>query len=66
MKDQGLLLLAGIVAAGAAWAFWRYIGEYGALVIQTIVIISLFADNYRLRRILREHGLAHKERSWKE
>lgn len=57
MKDKVLLLFASIVASVMAWGFWRYTEEYGFLIIQTIVLLSLFADNYRLRRMLRKHNI---------
>ncbi|WP_137174596.1 hypothetical protein [Massilia sp. HP4] len=51
-KDRALLLLAGLVAAGAAWAFWRYLGANAFVVLTTITLIALWLDNRRLRRQL--------------
>ena len=51
-KDRSLLLLTGLVAAGAAWAFWRYLGENGFVVLTIIAMVTLRLDNRRLRRQL--------------
>ena len=49
-KDRSLLLLTGLVAVGAAWAFWRYLGENGFVVLTIIAMVTLWLDNRRLRR----------------
>ena len=51
-KDCALLLLTGLSAAGAAWAFWRYLGANAFVVLTTITLIALWLDNRRLRRWL--------------
>ena len=61
MKDGTQLLLAGAVVSIVVWGFWRYTGEYGFLIMQAIVLFSLFADNYRLRKILRKHNISLPE-----
>lgn len=53
MKDAIALLLAGLVAAGAAWLFWHWLGEQGASVLLMLMLIVVSADNLRLRRLLR-------------
>lgn len=51
-KDRALLLLTGLVAAGAAWAFWRYPGKNAFAALTIIAIVTLWLDNRRLRRQL--------------
>ncbi|MDY0975237.1 hypothetical protein SOM61_09695 [Massilia sp. CFBP9012] len=51
-KDRSLLLLTGLVAAGAAWAFWHYLGKNAFAVLTIIAIVTLSFDNRRLRRQL--------------
>ena len=50
LKDGSLLLLTGIVAAVAAWAFWRYLGDNALAVLPAVVIVALWLDNRRMRR----------------
>lgn len=52
IKDRSLLLLAGLILAAAAWAFWHYLGENAFAVLMTITLIALWIDNRRLRRQL--------------
>jgi hypothetical protein len=54
VKDQMGLLLAGIVCALLAAAFWRWLGADGWNVIGIIAIVSLAVENRRLRRELRQ------------
>ncbi len=65
MKSEVLFLVFGVAAAGAAWAFWYSLGDYGALVLLSIAVLSLLADNRRLRKSLREKGAGHEERNQK-
>jgi len=65
MKDRALLLIVGVVAAGFSWMLWHYSGEYGSLILMTIAVVSLLVDNQRLRKTLRENGLADKGLSWR-
>lgn len=60
MKDNALLLIIGVVAAGLSWVFWRYAGENGSLILMAIAVVSLLVDNRRLRKILRENGLGKR------
>jgi hypothetical protein len=53
MKDRVALLLAGLIASGFAWAFWHYLGARAFDVLSTLVMVTLVADNIRLRRKLR-------------
>jgi hypothetical protein len=54
MKDSLLLLAAGTGASVVAWAFWHYLGSDGFSVLNIIFVIYISADNFRLRRQLRE------------
>ena len=54
MKDDLLLILTALVCAGGAWAFWHYLGAQALGALSTIALIALAADNYRLRRRLRQ------------
>ena len=54
MKDQFALLIAGIVCAGAAWAFWRYFGAEAANMLGIVFMLCLALENRRLRQKLRE------------
>ncbi|HWW70267.1 MAG TPA: hypothetical protein VN089_10030 [Duganella sp.] len=55
MKDDLLLILTALVCAAGAWAFWHYLGEQALGALSTIALIALAADNYRLRRRLRQN-----------
>ena len=54
MKDELLLILTALACAGGAWAFWHYLGEQALGALSAIALIALAADNYRLRRRLRQ------------
>jgi hypothetical protein len=54
MKDSLLLLATGAGASVVAWAFWHYLGSDGFSVLNIIFVIYISADNFRLRRQLRE------------
>jgi hypothetical protein len=54
MRDDLVLILTALVCAGFAWAFWHYLGEQGLGALTVIALIALAADNYRLRRRLRD------------
>lgn len=61
MKQGGLrvgvlLLVSGLIAAGAAWAFWHYLGENAFPVLMTVVIVAQFLENRRLRQRLKHHA----------
>ena len=54
MKDSIHLLFVGAVLAVAAWTLWHY-GAHEALdTVSTIALVTVIADNVRLRRALRE------------
>jgi hypothetical protein len=54
MKDSLALFLAGVAAAGFAWAFWYYLGENGMQVLTTGMLVLATLDNIRLRRVLKK------------
>lgn len=56
--DRIALLLAGLVASAAAWAFWHYAGENAVYAFPGIVFLLLYADNKQMRRRLRRAGLS--------
>ncbi len=55
--DRGLLALTAFVLAGAAWATIHYLGESYFSVSTTVLIVVLLAENWRLHKLLREHGI---------
>jgi membrane protease YdiL (CAAX protease family) len=55
IKDSLLLLVTGIVCSGLAWAFWHYLGNEALSMIVTLSFAATAADNFRLRRRLREY-----------
>jgi hypothetical protein len=58
--DRALLLLTALVLAGAAWATIHYLGESYFSVSTTVAIVVLLAENWRLHKLLREHGISTK------
>ncbi|MES2127106.1 MAG: hypothetical protein V4463_07530 [Pseudomonadota bacterium] len=52
MNDQVRLLMAAIVVAIAAWSFWHYLGTDALNVFSIVALVSVAADNVRLRRKL--------------
>ena len=56
--DRGLLALTAFVLAGAAWATIHYLGESYLSVSTTVLIVVLLAENWRLHKLLREHGIS--------
>lgn len=54
MKDDVMLVLTALACAGGGWAFWHYLGAQALGALSTIALIALAADNYRLRRRLRQ------------
>lgn len=60
--DRIALILTAVACALGAWAFYRYAGEWSGAVIMTIVIVGLFTENHRLRKLLAEHGIEFRPR----
>jgi hypothetical protein len=59
MKDRVFLVLAALIVAAAAWSFWHYLGADAwpvLLLLLLLALVSVSADNYRLRRLLRRSG----------
>ena len=54
MLDKVYLLIAGIVAAAGAWAFFRFAGDSAFEILSTIAIVVGALDNARLRKELAE------------
>lgn len=54
MKDAPLLLATGVGCSLAAWAFWHYLGNNAFGALNTLFLVVAVADNFRLRRQLRE------------
>jgi hypothetical protein len=50
MKDQIALLVAGLLVAGSAAAYFRFFGEAGIWIIVCISMTTLMVDNRNLRR----------------
>lgn len=55
--DRALLVLTALVLAVAAWATIHYLGESYFSVSTTVLIVVLLAENWRLHKLLREHGI---------
>jgi len=53
MRDQILLILCAFGCAAAAWAFWHYLDTHAVGMLALIALLSVVADNLRLRRKLR-------------
>lgn len=53
MSDQVLLFVLAITVAAASWAFWHFLGENAFTVLSTLILVSVVADNIRLRRKLK-------------
>lgn len=65
MKDGLMLLIAGLVCAGGAALFFRFFGSEAFTVIMLVTLVSVLADNARLRRRLREMGAKPEgKRTW--
>lgn len=54
MKDRLLLVIAAVVFATGAWAFWHFLSDDAFAAITLVALVGVVADNHRLRRKLRE------------
>ena len=57
LLDRLLLIVTAVALGAAAWAFYRFTGEWAAPILLTVTFISLIADNFRLRKLLRDNGI---------
>lgn len=65
MKEGILLLLTGLLCAGAAALFFRLFGNDALNIIFLLTMIAALADNARLRRRLRALGAKPQgKRTW--
>ncbi|MBV6321767.1 hypothetical protein [Duganella violaceipulchra] len=65
MKDGLMLLIVGLFCAGGAALFYRFFGNEAFSVIMLVTLVSVLADNARLRRRLREMGAKPEgKRTW--
>jgi len=62
--DKILLLVVGVVGAAGSWVLLAYSGKWFFLVCTLIAFLSLFSENDRLRRLLREHGIDPKRKRY--
>jgi len=53
MKDSIFLVVAASVVAVLAWGFWHNLGTDGFALLNTIALVALAGDNFRLRRQLK-------------
>jgi hypothetical protein len=53
MKDSLMLLVTGVACSLLAWAFWHYLGNDAIGTLNTVALVGVVADNFRLRRQLR-------------
>lgn len=56
MKDSLLLLATGAGVSLVSWAFWHYLGNDALSTLNSIFLVGVVADNFRLRRQLRARG----------
>nr|WP_229224784.1 hypothetical protein [Duganella violaceicalia] len=60
-----MLLIVGLFCAGGAALFYRFFGNEAFSVIMLVTLVSVLADNARLRRRLREMGAKPEgKRTW--
>lgn len=54
MKDRILLVAVALICSALTWSFWHYQGENGLSSMLLLALVSVIADNWRLRRALRQ------------
>lgn len=59
MKRPVLLVLTAAIIALASWMFWRYLDDEAFQVLTIVLLISVAADNHRLRRQLKRSQSHH-------
>jgi hypothetical protein len=50
MKDAGFLVFAAVACSAGAWAIWHFLGSDALTTILILAVISIAADNRRLRK----------------
>jgi hypothetical protein len=50
MKDSVFLVVAAVACSSGAWAFWHYLGSDALTSLLILALVSVIADNIRLRR----------------
>lgn len=65
MRGGLMLLIAGLLCAGAAALFFRFFGNEAFNVIILVTLVAVLVDNARLRCRLREMGAKPEgKRTW--
>jgi uncharacterized membrane protein len=57
LLDRILLVVTAVAFAGAAWAFYHYTGQWATPILLTIGFVTLFVENHRLRKLLKDNGI---------
>lgn len=60
--DKVLLVLAALVCVAVAWALIHFLGRWFFLALAVVVFVSLYANNTKLRAMLRERGVDLRRR----
>ena len=53
MNDSIALAIAAVVFAALSWMFWHFLGSDGFGVVTMLAAVVLLADNFRLRKSLK-------------
>lgn len=53
--DRAALISVALVCASLAWLFFAGTGQWSTLILQAIVLVTLVADNRRLRKELKRY-----------
>lgn len=59
-RDRILLIATALACSLAAWAFWHYLDRDALDVLVHLALICTIADNWRLRRSLRQAPDKHQ------
>ncbi|MEM5338456.1 hypothetical protein [Paraburkholderia azotifigens] len=57
MTDKITLIVVACVCAAGAWALLHYSGQYFFPVITIVAVACFYADNRRLRALLKKNGI---------
>jgi len=58
MRDRILLIVGALAGSALAWSFWHYLGQEALNAMLLLALVSVIADNWRLRRALRQKDAA--------